>query len=292
MPTTRIGFIGTGVMGRSMAGHLLDAGYPLIVHNRTPAKAQALLDRGASWANGPAEVASRSEVVVTIVGYPADVEDVYLGADGILAAMPKGGLTIDMTTSSPLLAVEIAGAAADAGIDALDAPVSGGDRGAREATLSIMVGGDREAFERAQPILERMGTTVVLQGGPGAGQHTKMANQISIAAGMVGVCEAMAYARRAGLDPFRVLDSIEHGAAGSWSLSNLMPRALRDDLEPGFFVRHFIKDMRIALDAAAEMGIDLPGLELAEQLYQRLAEDGGEDLGTQALLRLYADGKV
>lgn len=292
MPEERIGFIGTGVMGRSMARHLIDGGYPMAVHNRSADKAQELVERGAVWCDTPAAAAGRSDVVITMVGYPRDVEEVYLGSNGIVEAMPPGGLAIDMTTSSPMLAVRIADAAAIRNIDVLDAPVSGGDRGAREGTLSIMVGGGEDAFERARPIFDRLGTTAVLQGASGAGQHTKMANQIAIAAGMVGVCEAMIYARRAGLDPFRVLGSIEHGAAGSWSLSNLMPRALRGDLDPGFFVKHFIKDMKIALDAAAEMGISLPGLALAEELYQKLAEDGGADLGTQALLRLYADGKV
>jgi 3-hydroxyisobutyrate dehydrogenase len=279
-------------MGASMAGHLLEAGYPLAVHNRTPGRADALVAAGAVWGDTPQEVAAESDIVITIVGYPADVEAVYLGEQGVLAGMASGGLVIDMTTSSPALARQIHTEAAAKGVASLDAPVSGGDRGAREGTLSIMVGGDPEVFAWAQPLFDIMGATVVLQGGPGAGQHTKMSNQIAIAAGMIGVSEAMAYAEASGLDPFTVLESIESGAAGSWSLSNLMPRALRGDFDPGFYVKHFLKDMAIAIASAEELEIHLPGLALAKDLYDRVAADGGEDLGTQALLRLYAEGKV
>ena len=288
----RIGFIGTGVMGLSMAGHLLDAGYPLGVFNRTRERAEPLLERGAEWHEGPGALAAASDVVITIVGFPADVESVYLGEDGILASAAGGTLAIDMTTSSPALAARIAETGAKQGVAVVDAPVSGGDTGARNATLSIMVGGDEAAFDRAKPILDVMGGTVVLQGGPGSGQYTKMCNQIAIAAGMLGVCESMAYARAAGLDPARVMDSIEQGAAGSWSLSNLMPRAISGDFAPGFKVEHFVKDLRIAVRSAEELGLDLPGLEKAYELYRRLEESGAGEDGTQALLRMYERGEV
>lgn len=292
MARERVGFIGTGVMGASMAGHLLEAGHPLGVHNRTRARAEELVGRGARWHDTPRSAAAEADIVITIVGYPQDVEEVYFGEDGVLAGIAPGGLVIDMTTSSPTLAGRIHAEAAARGVASLDAPVSGGDRGAREGTLSIMVGGEPAAFARAEPLFDVMGATVVLQGGPGAGQHAKMSNQIAIAAGMIGVSEAMAYAEAAGLDPFSVLESIESGAAGSWSLSNLMPRALRGDLAPGFYVKHFLKDMGIAIASAEELGIKLPGLKLAKVLYDRVAAGGGEDLGTQALLRLYLEGKV
>jgi len=286
-PGDTIGFVGTGVMGSSMAGHLLAAGYRLRVHNRTPERAHALVEAGAVWCDTPADVMRGAVAVVTIVGYPADVEQVYLGDAGIVAAADPETVLIDMTTSSPLLAVRIAETAAARGLSALDAPVSGGDIGARDARLTIMVGGEASAFGSAEALLKVMGPNVILQGGPGAGQHTKMCNQIAIAANMIGASESLAYARAAGLDPARVLESISAGAAGSWTLSNLVPRMISDDMAPGFYVRHFIKDMGIALDSAREMNLELPGLELAESLYRRLAEEGGSDLGTQALIRLY-----
>jgi len=284
-----IGFVGTGVMGRSMAGHLMDAGYRLRVFNRTKAKAEPLLERGAVWCDSPAETASGAAAVITMVGYPADVEHVYLGEGGLVTAAAPGTLLIDMTTSSPVLAARIAAAAAAAGVRALDAPVSGGDVGAREARLTIMVGGSETDFADAEALLRVMGPNVVLQGGPGAGQHTKMSNQLAIAGCMLGVCEAMAYAEAAGLDPGRVLSSISAGSAGSWSLTNYTPRMLAGDFAPGFYVKHFIKDMRIALDSSRELGIDLPGLELVLRLYERLAERGGADMGTQALYLLYKE---
>ncbi|HZG85496.1 NAD(P)-dependent oxidoreductase [Paenibacillus sp.] len=284
---TTIGFIGTGVMGTSMAGHLLSAGYRLRVYTRTKAKAEPLLAKGAVWCDTPAELAAESDAVVSIVGYPSDVERLYLAEDGIVANGKPGALLIDMTTSSPSLARRIHAAAAGRGMQALDAPVSGGDVGAREARLSIMVGGEPEAFAAARPLFEKMGKTVVRQGGPGAGQHTKMCNQIAIASGMLGVCEALAYAERAGLDPSAVLSSIETGAAGSWSLSNLGPRIIAGNFEPGFYVKHFVKDMKIALDAAEEMQLDLPGLALARTLYERLIDMGCADQGTQALFKYY-----
>ena len=284
-----VAFIGTGVMGASMAGHVLDAGYPLVVFNRTKAKADALVERGAMWAGSPGEAASRADVVITIVGYPADVEEIYLAAGGIVERARDGAILIDMTTSSPALAARIASDAAERGIAALDAPVSGGDIGARNASLTIMVGGDEGAFLQVEPLLGVMGKNVVLQGGPGSGQHTKMANQVAIAGSMLAVVESLAYARGVGLDPKRVLDSIGAGSAASWSLTNLTPRILDGNFGPGFYVKHFVKDLRIALHSAEQAGVDLPGCALAKRLYEHLAAEGGEDLGTQALWLLYAD---
>jgi 3-hydroxyisobutyrate dehydrogenase len=285
----RVGWIGTGVMGLSMCGHVLDAGYRVTLTNRTPARAKPLLERGATWADTPAEVAARSDAVFSIVGYPADVREVILGEDGALAGLAPGGLLVDMTTSEPSLAVEIATAAGAAAIAALDAPVSGGDVGARNATLSIMVGGGGEAFERARPLFEAMGKTIVLQGGPGAGQHTKMVNQILIATGMIGVCEALLYGYKAGLDLETVLESVASGAAGSWSLSNYGPRMLAGTFDPGFVVEHFVKDMGIALAEARRMKLSLPGLALAQQLYVALEAQGHGRLGTHSLILALAD---
>ncbi|GAX89810.1 oxidoreductase [Effusibacillus lacus] len=282
-----IGFIGTGVMGRSMAGHLLKAGHPVIVYNRTRSKAEDLLALGAKWEKRISQLARQSDVIITMVGYPKDVEEIYLGENGIVNHAREGSYIIDMTTSSPSLAKKIYEAAKAKGIHSLDAPVSGGDIGAREARLSIMVGGDRADFEAVMPILSLMGTNIVLQGAAGAGQHTKMCNQIVIASNMIGVCEAMAYAKKAGLNPEQVLQSISSGAAGSWSLSNLAPRMIAGNFEPGFYVKHFIKDMQIALDSAKEMGLLTPGLELAKSLYDTLAEQGYEECGTQVLYKLY-----
>ena len=281
-----IGWIGTGVMGRSMAGHLLSAGHELVVFNRTRQKAEQLLERGAKWAVTPAEITQTCQIVFTMLGYPDDVREVILGPSGVIAGMNAGGLLIDCTTSSPSLAVEIAARASSKGIESLDAPVSGGDIGARNATLSFMVGGNLQAFERAQPLLEKMGKTMVLQGGPGTGQHTKMVNQILIAAGMVGICEGLVYARAAGLDPQQVLASVSGGAAGSWSLTNYVPRMLKGDLAPGFYVEHFLKDMKIALEEADRMKLHLPGLALAHQLYTKLSEMGGRRNGTHALIKV------
>lgn len=282
-----VGFVGTGVMGKSMAGHLLKAGYKVMVYNRTKAKARELLDQGALWAEQPADIAAACNVVITMVGYPKDVEEIYLGKNGMLANAKKGTYFVDMTTSSPKLAQRIYEAARKQEIHSLDAPVSGGDVGAKEARLAIMVGGDKEAFEAVLPIFNLMGKNIVLQGGAGAGQHTKMANQIAIAANMMGVCEAIAYAKKAGLDTDNVLKSIETGAAGSWSLSNLAPRMLAENFAPGFYIKHFIKDMKIAIDSATEMGLKTPALELALKLYQELADKGEENSGTQALFKYY-----
>jgi 3-hydroxyisobutyrate dehydrogenase len=278
-----VAWIGTGVMGQSMAGHLLQAGYRLTVHNRTRAKAEKLLDEGAQWADSPGQAAEGADVVFTIVGLPSDVRSVYLAPGGIIEQAKAGALLCDMTTSKPSLAVEIAQAAAARGLEALDAPVSGGDIGAREARLSIMVGGSEEAFETIRPLLEILGKNIVRQGGPGAGQHTKMCNQIAIASQMIGVAESLLYAQNAGLDPEKVLKSIGSGAASSWSLNNLGPRMLAKDFAPGFYVRHFIKDMEIALEEAERMGLITPGLGLTRLLYDKVVELGGAEMGTQAI---------
>lgn len=271
-------------MGTSMCGHVLRAGYPVAVHTRTKAKAESLLESGADWADSPCAVANDSDVVFTIVGFPDDVREVYLGADGVIGAVRAGMILVDMTTTSPSLAVEIAQAAADRGAAAIDAPVSGGDVGAKNASLSIMVGGDQAAVTSVMPILETMGKTIVHQGGPGSGQHAKMCNQIVIASTMVGMCEALIYGHRAGLDLETMLSSIRGGAAGCWSLDNYAPRILRRDFAPGFFVDHFVKDMGIALDQARRMKLSLPGLALANQLYQSVQAHGRGRSGTQALM--------
>lgn len=287
--TTRIGWIGTGVMGNSMCGHLLAAGYRVTVFNRSPAKAASLVDRGATLVDSPKQVAERSDVVFTIVGFPSDVEEVILGDDGVLSGSAEGTTIVDMTTSKPSLAERIAHVAASRGVASVDAPVSGGDTGARNGTLSIMVGGLEDDFNRLQPLFQLMGSTVVHQGGPGRGQHTKMVNQTLIASGMIAVCEALLYATRAGLDLNTVLQSVSSGAAGSWSLSNMAPRMIGGDFDPGFFVEHFIKDMRIALDEAAAMNLSLPGLALAQQLYQAVVAQGHAKDGTQALILAMAE---
>lgn len=287
MDSKRIGFIGLGVMGVSMAAHLMAAGHSLTVFNRTREKGEELIKRGAQWADTPAAVAAASEILISMVGYPRDVEKIYFGDDGILSAMKAGGVAIDMTTSSPKLARRLYEASKERGIAALDAPVSGGDIGARNASLVIMVGGDRAAFDAMQPIFALLGRTIRYFGPAGSGQYTKMANQIAIASNMVGVCEAVVYAKRAGLDPTEVVETISGGAAGSWSLSNLAPRMLRGDDAPGFFIKHFIKDMGIALSSAEEMHLDLPGLQLAKRLYDELSARGMEDSGTQALIHWY-----
>jgi 3-hydroxyisobutyrate dehydrogenase len=280
---TRIGWIGTGVMGSSMCGHLIKAGFSASVFNRSKNKAQALLDQGAAWADSPQAVASASDVVFTIVGFPSDVRSVVLGPDGALAGSKPGAILVDMTTSEPSLAVEIAEAAKKRQVHSIDAPVSGGDVGAKEARLSIMIGGEKEVVDALQPCWQAMGKTIVHQGGPGAGQHTKMVNQTLIATGMVGVCEALLYGYRAGLDLNVVLESVASGAAGSWSLSNLGPRIIKGNFEPGFMVEHFIKDMGIALAESKRMGISMPGLALAHQLYVALAAQGHGRDGTHSL---------
>ena len=282
-----IAFIGTGVMGRSMAGHLLRAGHSVHVYNRTREKADALVDAGAHWHASAGAAAANADVVISMLGFPKDVEENYLAAGGIVESAKPGALLIDMTTSSPLLAKRIAEAAAKRSLSSLDAPVSGGDIGAREARLVIMVGGESAAFERAKPLFELMGKNIALHGAAGAGQYCKMANQIAVAVGMVAWCEALAYAQKAGLDPSAVHQSISGGAAGSWALTTLAPRALSGDFAPGFYVKHIIKDMGIALESAAEMQLNLPGLANAKQLYDQVAARGWEDNGTQALFKLF-----
>ena len=280
---TRIGWIGTGVMGSSMCGHLIAAGFSATVYNRSQDKAQSLLDKGARWADSPRAVAEASDVVFSIVGFPSDVRAVILGPEGALAGCRAGSVLVDMTTSEPSLAVEIAAAAKKTDVHSVDAPVSGGDVGAREARLSIMIGGDQDVVEALAPCWQAMGKTIVHQGPAGAGQHTKMVNQTLIATGMIGVCEALLYGYRAGLDLNVVLQSVGSGAAGSWSLSNLGPRIIAGNFAPGFLVEHFIKDMGIALAESKRMGLAMPGLALAHQLYVALAAQGHGRDGTHAL---------
>jgi 3-hydroxyisobutyrate dehydrogenase len=281
---TKLGWIGTGVMGQSMCSHLIAKGFPVTVYTRTRGKAQGLLDKGAAWGATPRQVAEQSDVVFAIVGFPRDVREVFLGEGGLVAGARRGSVLVDMTTSEPSLAVEIYDAAKAKGVHAVDAPVSGGDVGAREARLSIMIGGDGDVVEALQPCWEAMGKTIIHQGAAGAGQHTKMVNQTLIATNMIGVCEALLYAYKAGLDLPTVLQSVAPGAAGSWSLSNLGPRIIANNFDPGFFVEHFIKDMGIALAEANRMGLALPGLALARQLYVALQAQGHGRDGTQALL--------
>lgn len=281
---TRIGWIGTGVMGRSMCGHLIGNGFATTVYTRTKEKAADLLERGATWAGSPKEVAAASDVVISIVGFPKDVREVMLGESGALAGCKTGSILIDMTTSEPSLAVEIAEQATKRGVSSIDAPVSGGDVGAKNATLSIMIGGDEKVVASLEPIWKSMGSKWVYQGGPGAGQHTKMVNQILIATTMIGVCEALLYGYKAKLNLEKVLESVASGAAGSWSLSNYGPRMMAGNFDPGFFVAHFIKDMGIALAEARRMGLALPGLALAEQLYQATAAQGHARMGTHSLM--------
>ncbi|HFK6342467.1 TPA: NAD(P)-dependent oxidoreductase [Listeria monocytogenes] len=283
----KIGFVGIGVMGSSMAGHLLEAGYEVLVYTRTKTKAEDLLDKGALWVETPGELANKVDILISMVGYPKDVVELYLGENGFLENLAVGTVAIDMTTSSPALAKKMAEFGREKGIGVLDAPVSGGDIGAKNGTLSIMVGGSEDVFLKVKPIFDILGSSVILQGDAGAGQHTKMVNQIAIASNMIGVTEAIIYAEAAGLNPSRVLDSISGGAAGSWSLANLIPRVLKDDFSPGFFIKHFIKDMGIAISEAKQMGLELPGLTLAEKMYQTLAEQGLSEEGTQALIKYY-----
>lgn len=280
---TRVGWIGTGVMGSSMVGHLMKAGFSATVYTRSKSKAEGLLAGGAAWGATPKEVAEKSDVIFSIVGFPSDVREVILGADGALAGCKAGNVLVDMTTSEPSLAVEIYEAAKGKGVQSLDAPVSGGDVGAKNAALSIMVGGDKGAFEALKPCWEAMGKTIVYQGGAGAGQHTKAVNQVLIATNMIGVCEALLYGYKAGLDLPTVLQSVGSGAAGSWSLNNLGPRIMQNNFDPGFFVEHFIKDMGIALSEAKRMGLCLPGLALSHQLYLAVQAQGHSRDGTHAL---------
>ncbi len=281
---TKIGWIGTGVMGSSMCGHLMNAGFSATIYTRSKAKAQPLIDNGAAWADSPKAVAEASDVIFSIVGFPSDVRAVYLHPElGALAGCQAGNVIVDMTTSEPSLAVKIAEAANQKGVHSVDAPVSGGDVGAKNGTLSIMIGGDKTIVDALQPCWEAMGKTIVHQGSPGAGQHTKMVNQTLIASGMIGVCEALLYGYKAGLDLPTVLQSVGSGAAGSWSLSNLGPRIMANNFDPGFFVEHFIKDMGIALAEAKRMNLCLSGLALAHQLYLAVQAQGYGRNGTHAL---------
>jgi len=286
-----VGFIGLGVMGRSLAGHLLTADYPVVVYTRTRATAESAVAAGAQWAATPAELAPRCKLIFTMVGFPADVEEVFLGPKGLVNSAAPGALLVDLTTSTPSLAKKITAAASARGLAALDAPVTGGDVGAKNGKLSIMVGGDAAAFARAEPVLSLFGSTIVYHGPAGSGQHAKMCNQIMIACSMIGMCEALAYARDAGLDAQNMLKSTSGGAAASWSLQNLAPRILNGNFAPGFYVKHFCKDLAIALSSAKEMQLDLPGLGLGEKLYRDLAASGHADDGTQALWKLY-EGKT
>jgi 3-hydroxyisobutyrate dehydrogenase len=281
---TRVGWIGTGVMGRWMCQHLIARGYSATVHNRSKDKAAPLLEAGALWADTPKEVAEKSDVVFAIVGFPKDVREVFLGTQGALAGSKAGTVLVDMTTSEPSLAVEIQQAAKAKGVDALDAPVSGGDVGAKNAALSIMIGGDADVVEAVAPLFECMGKTIVHQGPPGSGQHTKMVNQILISANMIALCEGLLYGFKAGLNLETVFKSVSVGAAGSKALEVLGPRILARNFEPGFYVEHFIKDMGIALQEARRMNLALPGLALAEQLYLALQAQGYGRKGTQALM--------
>jgi 3-hydroxyisobutyrate dehydrogenase len=280
----RIGWIGTGVMGASMCGHLLAKGHPVAVSTRTKSKAESLVEKGAVWAATPRAVAEQSDVVFTIVGFPADVREVYFGSSGLLSAARAGQVFVDMTTTEPTLAKEIYAAAKAKGASGVDAPVSGGDVGAKNATLSIMIGGDRSTVDSLMPMFEAMGKRILYQGGPGAGQHTKMCNQIVIAGSMIGVCESLVYGHKAGLSLETMLDCIRGGAAACWALDNLAPRVLKRDFAPGFFVEHFIKDMGIALAEADRMNLALPGLALVHQLYTSVRAQGHGRRGTQALV--------
>ena len=279
----KIGWIGTGVMGSSMAGHLHRGGHELFIFNRTKEKAGPLLDKGATWCDTPAEVAENSEIAFTIVGLPSDVEEVYFGEKGVLSGREPCKIIVDMTTSQPTLAQRIADAAFECGIESLDAPVSGGDVGAREGTLAIMVGGKRGVFDKVLPLFKLMGKNISFMGGPGAGQHTKMCNQILVAGTMIGACECLLYATKLGLDQQAVIDIVGKGAASSWTINNLGPRIVQGNYDPGFMVEHFIKDMGIALKEAAAVDLSLPGLALVNQLYLAVKAEGHARSGTQAL---------
>ena len=283
----KIGFVGVGVMGRGMVRNLRAAGFEVTLYTRTKAKIQDLLEEGFAWADSPAAAAASAEAVITMVGFPRDVEDVYFGKEGILDAMAPGGYVIDMTTTSPKLSVRIAAAAAEKGLHALDAPVSGGDTGARNGTLAIMVGGSQADFDACMPLFKAMGQNIRLTGGPGAGQHTKMANQICVAANVAGVAEAIAYGRANGLNVQNMLDAIATGAAGSWQLSNNGPKMIGGDYAPGFFIKHFVKDLNIVQQGAGDVQLTLPVTSDVLAMYKALAERGLEDEGTQALIEYF-----
>ena len=284
-----IGFIGAGVMGKSMIRNLMKKGFQVTVYSRTKSKAEDIIAEGAIWRDSAAECAKDQDAIITIVGFPKDVEETYFGEKGIIANSKDGAILIDMTTSSPKLAAKIYNEAKAAGKNALDAPVSGGDSGAKAGTLSIMVGGDKKIFEQAMPVFEAMGTNIIYEGAAGCGQHTKMANQIALTGCIAGVCEAITYAKKTGLDVQTMLDSISAGAAGSWQMSNMAPRMLKGDFDPGFFIKHYIKDMNIATEEGREAGADLSISEAVLAIYKDLEAKGLGDLGTQALLKHYLD---
>jgi len=283
-----IGFVGVGIMGQNMAGHLLAAGYQVNLYNRTKSKTDALVAKGAKWFDTPGEVAAHSNMIITMVGYPSDVEEVYFGEKGIIASA-NNAILVDMTTSSPSLARKIAAEAAKKGLAALDAPVSGGDIGARDAKLTIMVGGDQTVFDHVLPILQKLGTSIILQGAAGMGQHTKMCNQIVIASTIMGVAEGLSYAKKVGLDPAVVLQSIGGGAASGFQLNVLGAKMIVGDYAPGFYVEHLIKDLKIALAEAEQMHLNLPGLALAKSLFEKMADRGLQRNGTQGIFQIYLD---
>ncbi len=285
---SQIGWIGTGVMGQSMCKHLLDANYKVSVYNRTKAKADSLVEHGATWCDSPEEIAKNSEIIFTIVGYPKDVEEVYFGPQGIFSGIQEGTLLVDMTTSEPSLAEKIYNTAKEKNSSALDAPVSGGDVGARDGKLAIMVGGEQADFDQIMPLFNLMGENIAYMGKAGAGQHTKMSNQILIASTMIGVVESLLYAYKAGNDLGEVIDVIGKGAAASWSINNLGRRIVAGNLDPGFFIKHFVKDMGIALQEAKAMNLSLPGLALAHEFYIAAMGQGLENLGTQGLYKVMA----
>lgn len=283
-----IGFIGTGVMGASMVRNLLKNGFNVSVYNRTKAKAEALKDDGAVVCDSIKECVKDKDAVITIIGYPKDIEEIYFSEYGILANVTQKSYLIDMTTSSPKLAEKIYEKAKEKGLQALDAPVSGGDIGAKNATLAIMVGGDKDAFDACRPLFEAMGKNIVHEGKAGAGQHVKMANQIVVAANTLGVCEAISYTKAMGIDPEIMLKTIETGAAASWQVSNNGPKMCKEDFAPGFFIKHFVKDMKIALDECRDKGIRLPVLEEVCAMYVDMENNSQGDLGTQAIIKKYS----
>ena len=281
---TRIGWIGTGIMGRPMCGHVLSGGYRTSIYNRTKSKAEELINKGAVWCTSPEEVAKNSDIIITILGYPEDVREVYFGKEGIFTSLKSGTVLVDMTTTEPSLSIEIYNKAKDKGVYAVDAPVSGGDVGAINAKLSIMVGGDEEIVSSIIPLLKLLGHQIVYEGGPGAGQHTKVCNQITVGGVMTGICEALLYSYKAGLDPDTMIKTVCAGAASTWLMENLGPRIIDNDFKPGFFVEHFIKDLGIAIAECKRMNLDLPGLNLSMELYEKTRDLGYGKLGTQALL--------
>ena len=284
----KIGFIGTGVMGHAIVGHLMEAGHELFVYNRTKSKTDDLVANGAIWKDTPKEITDASEIIFTMVGYPQDVEEVYYGdATGIFASDVNGKILVDLTTSAPSLAEKISQTASNNGADSLDAPVSGGDLGAKNGTLTIMVGGEEAVYNKVVPLFEKMGKSYTLHGSAGKGQHTKMANQIMIAGTMTGMTEMLVYADKTGLSLQKVMDTLAGGAAANWSMSNYGPRILKKDYSPGFFVKHFIKDLKIALEEAQKLSLELPNTQLATQFYEKLAKQGNENDGTQALIKLW-----